>query len=440
MISYSKQNNYLIENKNYTLISSNYFFFIIYGTLVSIFFLDFFNGYLNLIPRQITWAAEIFSLILFMLIFADLAFYKLPIKFNFLTYFLIVWLFISVIGVVINNVKPFVYFAGVRNYFKFIPFFIALSIYPLPLKLIEKFFEILILISASQLLFVIPEKVIFWGKSGDLIVGTLGQNASGTLVIFQLLSFSIIISLYKCGYYTTKKFLLYSIPILLSTFITEGKIVFFILPFIFIISFLGVKNLPKIIIIFFMGFIFIIIGVFLYNFIYGNIERHFINYDSTLETLGANDISYAKNDRLRRISQVRFMFKNINHSTYSKIFGYGIGNASDSYFKLSKGEYSKRFPSLGIDKVLLSRLGWEFGYSGIFIFFFFLIFLYNYRIPNTNIEFYNGILEARKGIIIVILFSCIYNSSLIINPISFVFWSYLGIFNNIILEHESQNI
>lgn len=83
MISYSKQNNYLIENKNYTLISSNYFFFIIYGTLVSIFFLDFFNGYLNLIPRQITWAAEIFSLILFMLIFADLAFYKLPIKLNF---------------------------------------------------------------------------------------------------------------------------------------------------------------------------------------------------------------------------------------------------------------------------------------------------------------------------------------------------------------------
>ena len=434
MILNLNKNNFLFEIKNDITSGFSYLKFIFYSTLIAICLLDFLSGYLHILPRQFTWLTEIFSLMLCVVIFADIAFYKFSLKINFLIYFLFIWFLITFFGIISNNVSPFVVFAGLRNYFKFIPFFIALSIYPLSERFFKNFINIIILVSAMQLIFVIPEKIIYWKKSGDLIVGSLGSNASGTLVIFQLLSFSIIISFYKADYYTFKQFLFYSILILLSTFITEGKIVFFILPILFFVNFINIKNFRKNFVIIIIGILAMLLGVLLYNSLYGNIERHFINYNETFKTLGVSEISYGKNDRLRRISQVHFMIKNINNSFYSKFFGYGIGNASDSFFYLSKGEYNKRYYLFGIDKIFISRLGWEFGYSGVILFLCFLFILYKYNTPSSNNKLFNGILDARKGIIIVILFSSFYNNALIMNSTSFIFWSFLGIFNNILLH------
>lgn len=404
---------------------------VIYSLLLCVFFIDFLCGYLSILPRMFTWINEILSLFLLFLIFADLSLQRLNIKINFLILIALVWVIIAILGVMVNGVNFFVFLAGFRNYFKFLPLFFALSWYPLPDKLIRNIIQCLILISTIQIFFIIPEKIYYYGLSGDLIVGSLGANASGILVIFQMLVFSLLISLYKSNYYSTKAFIFYSVLILSSTFITEGKIVFFILPIIFIVYFLEISNLKKSFALVFIGLSVFIAGVFIYNYIYGDIGKYLLKSDKTEAYLGLNEISYVKINKLRRIPQVYFMFKNINKTIYKQVIGVGIGNASESYFQRSNGEYYKKFGFLGITRVFLAKLGWEFGYTGIILFLGLLLYLYFVNYGTDLDQFENGIINAKKGIVIVTLSSLIYDSALTTNQLSFTFWLYLGILNNI---------
>ncbi len=418
---------------------------VVYLMFVSVFFLDWLWGYLSFLPRQLTWLPEILSLVLLLRIVVDLSIGNIRIKNNFFTYFIYCWFFLSVIGIIINSVSPFVFLAGFRNYFKFIPLFLVFSWYPFSDKFVKQIVGILIFISVIQILFVIPEAIIYRGKSGDYIVGCLGAHASGDLGIFQLLIFSTLISLYKSNYYTLRRFITYGTLILLPAFITEAKVVFFILPIIMCVSFLDFrsKTVTRNFLILLLSLVILPGGVYIYNKIYSdkygvNIQEFLFSSEKTADHIGVGELSFRKGGELRAISAIQFMFQNINKGSYTKFFGVGIGNASDSVFPESRGEYHEKYSYWVIGRVFFARFGWEYGYLGLMLLIVFFVILFNKKNNEKNDTFYTAMFSGKKNLAIISAWCFFYNSFLVISPLAFVFWFYLGIINNRLLT-ETDN-
>ena len=420
--------------------------FAIYSMILTVFFFEWLSGFVSILPRQLTWLPEMLALVLLCRITFDLANKKIRIQNSFITHFLYLWVLLSVVGAVVNSLSPFVFIVGLRNYFKFVPLLLIFSWYPFPDEFVKRIVRIVIAIAVIQILFVIPEAIIFRSESsdwGDFVVGSLGSHASGTLAIFQLIVFSILAALYRSNYYSLKKLVIYGGLVLLPTFITEAKIIFILLPLTFLISFLDLRRrmLAKATLLTAMGAVVFIAGVNIYDNIYAqrpgrDIRAFMLSRERIMDELGTGEIAYGKSGELRRLSAVGFMFQNINQDTYTKIFGVGIGNASNSLFEGSKGKYHKKYPELRIADVSLAGIGWEFGYAGLALFGIFFFTLCIVRPREQYGPFYDGMFHGVKGLVFIAAVCFIYNSFLAINPLAFVFWLYLGILNSKLLKQK----
>jgi len=418
--------------------------FTIYSLILLVYFLDWFSSYLALLPRQITWLPEMLSFVLLVRIMFDLANKEIKIKNNFITYFVYFWLFLSIVGIAVNFVNPFVFIAGFRNYFKFIPVLLVFSWYPFPAEFVKRIIGFIIFIGLIQIFFIIPERIIFWADEGDLMVGSLGAHASGTLAIFQLLIFSILVALYKSNYYSLKKFMTYGGLVLLPTFITEAKVVFFLLPIVFAIYFLDFKGrmFARSAFLVILGSVVLVAGIYIYNSIYAewrgrDIRTMIFSPEKALDDVGLGKSPYYADGTLRRATSVKFMLESINKDIYAKILGVGIGNASDSLFPLSRGHYHKKHSELYIDRAFWARFGWEFGYVGLIFLIVFFVRLYLIKRHKEYDAFYNGIFNGVKGMVVITVLSFVYSSFLTLNPLSLVFWLYLGILNNKLLSEKA---
>lgn len=418
----------------------------IYSLILTVFCFEWLSGFVSVLPRQLTWIPDLLGLVLLCRIAFDAATKRIRIQNSFITYFVYLWLLLSIVGAIVNSLSPFVFIVGLRNYFKFVPLLLIFSWYRFPDDFVKRVVRIIVGIAVVQVLFVIPEAVIFQGESsdwGDFVVGTLGSHASGTLAVFQLIVFSMLAALYKSRFYSLRKLLIYGSLVLLPTFITEAKIVFILLPLTFMVSFLDLRRraFARATLLVVMGAIVFTAGVNIYDSIYAarpgrDVRAFMLSGERIKDELGAGEIAYGKAGELRRLSAVNFMMQNINRDTYTKMFGVGIGNASNSLFEASKGEYHRKYPELRIGDVSLAGIGWEFGYSGLVLFAIFFFTLCTIRPPEQCGPFYDGMFRGVKTLVLIAAVCFIYNSFLRINPLAFVFWVYLGILNNRLMKQR----
>jgi len=341
---------------------------------------------------------------------------------------IIILLFFSFFSFLLSNSNLNIYFAGIRNYFKFIPIFLVPIIIDKKNQkiLAKRIISIFVFFAFLQVPVAIFQRFFLYGgvSTGDVITGTLGNNASGLLTFFQFFAILLYLSLYQKGLISLRRMVIYNILLLIPCLINETKVTYILILSLFLIYFIRLKknNILSFVFLSLMTAFFLYIFVNIYQTIQNsNVTEYLSTYIQNSLLIGSYNLQYAKGGSLDRVSQIYFALMNSLTDIKRLIFGVSIGNASDSVITSSVGYFYNKFYYLQIDKTYLSRILWEWGIIGTLIWIYFFIKAGFMAIKqNTLISFWF------VGILIIFFISLPYNSSIISNQLGFLFWLILG--------------
>lgn len=444
------------------------------------FFLDYLALALHLIPRSLTWIPEVISLVILIYILGR--FFKEKDLISILTQTHLVVLFIgfTFLGLLINRIELPVAVAGIRNNLKFLPLFFLPFFYQFEKEFIKRFFTVLFFFALLQFPVTVIQRIIYETPSGDPIGGTLGANSSGILSVF--LSISIVF----WSFYFLKTelkpaaYIAGFAALLIPMGLNETKIIFFILPPAFAAMFLFTQKKRKLSSKMLIVFLCFSIGLLfigsVYNRMYvekdipvkqeikkkaeqqaekekqevpqkvepvpkkeqkssespGSAQRKPSRLNITEYFIPKRAAAVLHKKRIRvsgslnRIPQVIFAFDHIKQDPLHLLLGVGAGNASDSFFEPAKGKYHKKFEDLDIGNNMLSRMLWEYGLIGTFLFFSIFVYLFGkiWRLRKRDDTM--GVAASGYLVMIGIYFiTSIYFNTMLINLFAYLFW-FLG--------------
>jgi len=450
------------------------------------FFLDYMSLALGLIPRQFTWLPEVISLGILFYIFVKMLREKELIPILGQTQLVIFFIVLTVLGLVINRVGIPVALAGIRNNLKYLPLFFLPFFHRFDKDFMRKFLVFLFILALVQLPVTVIQRIVYKIPSGDFIGGTLGARSTGILSVFLVLclvfwSFSFIKGKLKPLVYVAG-----FAGLLLPIGLNETKISYFMLIAAFLCVFLFTRqkreHIRQILIVFLCLAVGLPLIIGMYNRLYVqeptkeqiDKKQEVVQKDLSEEMAGKQeqkslspdkqqvqkapslpDASQKENKKplktkieryfdprlilyiihrreirksgaLNRIPQVIFAFNHIKKNPARLLLGVGAGNASDSFFEKARGEYHKEFGDLDIGNNLLSRMLWEYGLIGTFLFF--SIFVY-FFIKAWGLRKSDDIIGVTaSGYLVLIVVFCItsiYFNTMLINLSGYLFW-FLG--------------
>jgi len=372
---------------------------------------------------------------------------------------------LTLIGLIINIVDIPVALAGIRNNLKYLPLFYLPFFYKFDKSFLQRFLAFLLLLALLQFPLALIQRIVYKTTSGDPIGGSLGAQSSGKLSVFLALclvfwSFHYIKSRLK-----TPVYVLGFIILIMPMGLNETKISFFILPVAFVCIFLFTRykkmHIKKILIVFVCFSLGMTLIVSLFNHLYVQEKKtdkkvvtkkinsspknelklsespvlkekkparykaiKYFDPNRIMAILYKNKI--LKRGALNRIPQVIFAFNNIKTNPARLLLGVGAGNASDSFFEKGRGKYHKKFGDLDIGNNLLSRMLWEYGLIGTFLFFAIFVFFFIKTWVLRNNDDIIGVTASGFLVLIVIFFiTSIYFNTMLMNLFGYLFW-FLG--------------
>lgn len=409
---------------------------IVYIQFVSIFLLDFLNKY-ALVPRQLTWLPDIISAFLFIAVIILLVTRRtVKIHISYLIIFSILLLH-SLFSIIYNEVPSGAIFQAIRNYFKYIPFFLLPLAYSFSNEEIKKQIYLLGFLAISQLPIALYQRFIesAGSASGDAVRGTFGT--SSLLSIFLICSFSLCIAFYIKKRITATRLLIFCVIFLFPTTINETKGTLFLLPFGLLIPALITGSISdkikRLLGTMGLGLILIIGFITIYDqFLDTSVKDDkglidFLTRENRLEGYLAPHASGLRtNLPPGRVDVIINPFKNLYHDPVHLAFGLGPGNVSTSFLgsKFS-GKYVDEF---GEQMYLaMSNLLWEFGVLGtlLVLMLWFRIFK-DSLIVAKNDNIVGSFALGWAGIMAVLTLSLFYKNIIQSDILSYIFWYYSG--------------
>ena len=399
---------------------------------VSIFSLEFFNTNYNFLPRFFTWVPEILSIFCVIIIFLSATSQKKFLPKKWFAYFIIVFVHI-LISTLLNGVPSEALFVGIRQYFKFIPFFILPFVVEMKSYDIKWQLTILSVLVFLQFPITLYQRLIQYGGmlTGDVVTGTF--NGPSSLSVFLICSIAVLF-----GFYLKKKIRLLNFIFLLAilfipTTLNETKGSLFLLPVAVctILFFMREIELRKKVLAFMLCIV--MIGVFIpvYDHFmrprwgYGLID-FFMMEDRAINYLyTGQDADFAKT--LGRGDIIKFAWQGIGADPYKLFFGVGLGNTAISYLEGFEGKYSYT-NQLGSNNQALPCIIWEWGMLGLilYILFFFLLFQDVSNLKNRN-DLFGSLSSGWQGVLVVIFLSMVYINYFHDNRIMYVFYYFSGV-------------
>lgn len=403
-----------------------------YLLFLSIFSLDYLSFNLGIIPRYLTLIPELFSVwVLIMLLFLAATNKSVAIKTRYIIFFSIFFLHI-LIGILLNLVPPGTIIAGLRVYFKCIPFFLLPAVYNFSDKQIENQIKFLLILALFQFPVAIYQKLVESRGvlSGDAVRGTL--NTSSTLSIFLVCTIAILLAFFYKKKIRRLTFLAVLFLLFLPTTLNETKGTLILLPIALIVPscFIpGIKTKIKKMLGVSAVFI-VLISIFIP--VYDHYMRPrwghgIIDIYTTREKLENSLLpSTSSHDiyRVGRIDSILFAFTMLSEDPFKLWFGVGIGNASDSFLKGFSGEYAK-YAYLIVGA--MSNLLWEIGILGVILFLLFCYLAFNDARKICGGEDISGAVALGwTGVVAVLVVSLFYNNYIHRNVIVYLFWYLTG--------------
>lgn len=327
--------------------------------------------------------------------------------------YLILGLFVAlciVAGLVLNAVNIGTFVAGGRPYLKWIPLFLLPAVYRFSeneLRLQLKTILSLALLQAPVASY--QFFIEYWNvATGDVITGTLGPGASGTLSILMLSVIAGLVTMYIRAYIRLSSLVLLSIFLFIPCTLNETKITIVLLPIAVMTPFLFAPTsrfsplqltvAGALLAVFIGGF------VSIYDYTYGAGGRY--DHNSKRRSIAdffvgqAENPSYlykgkefdakailAKQQRIGALVSATDVFKRRDEGRVGEMLlplrvlseepvllavGLGMGNTSASFLERFEGDYAGVLSEVS-GSSLISLVLWETGVIGTILF---LLFLY----------------------------------------------------------------
>lgn len=414
------------------------FFMFVTVTIIVFFAKGDFYGRFKILPGSTQLLAELTGALALLYVVAE----GVRGRFKFIrpAYWLVLMgLGITIIcGVLINGVESGPLFAGLRGYIRAIPWFFLPAIFAFSQQQIRTQLRWLLVISFLQIPISIEQKIqasrAGFGATGDTTIGTLGD--SGVLSIYLICAVCITTALYARKELKLGQFIVLFLLLLVPTTINETKVTVVLLPLGFIASYmtasepeLRAKRLVAA-----LGFLVLFGAIFVpvYNILmaqheHGTSIQDFFADEEQVDRYVSEKKEIGSQGTARRGDAIRVPLEYLAKHPIRLVFGYGIGNVSDSSFGTGfSGAY------LSMWKIFLvtsfTRFILELGLLGIF-----LILMMHWLIFQDCIAlarkkgFYGALAAGWTGAVIVMTISMFYTQTHIFPVLSFLFWYFSGL-------------
>ncbi len=405
--------------------------------LLSVFFLDYISINLGLISRQWTWIPELLSVLALLGVLAAMASgfsTRLPLRYKI---FVIGFVLISFVGVVLNTVPAGPLITGIRNYFKFLPFYLLPFAYLFTIKELGRQFKWLIFLVILQVPLALFQRLVLYRtvQSGDPISGTVG--ISSMLSILMVCSIAMVVSLYVKKHISLKVMLFSCAYLSIPTMINETKSTLLFLPLAILMPFFLSKGVDKkfsqLLVVGSAVVVIMVAFVASYDYFmkprwgYGLLE--FLTMDGRVEHyLHKGTEADDSADEVGRFDSYFLALSVLSEDPIKLLFGLGIGNVSNSFLPGMNGEYWEKYAHLGIQITTISYFLWEIGLLGLLLHFWVLFQIYlDAKYLSTD----NGILGALglcwMVVTIIVFITMGYKRFLYTNVMGYLFWFYSGL-------------
>jgi len=355
----------------------------IYLLFFSVFFLDYFALKLDLIDDKVALLPDILSMVAVLVVAMLAVTGANAIVKKYVTLFF-VFLAVIAMGIAINGLSSGTLIIGIRNYLKFLPFFLVPAVYAFSDKEISrqlKFILALVLIQGPLALF---QKFVQFGirSSGDFISGTLSSGGQVPILMGGVIA--VLTAFYLRGSIKTYLYIFCLGIILIPVVLSESKASIGYLPLAFFVPIYFNKRREKK-----SGNSFAVLAIFsLVAVLFVGVYDYFAQYgresargglvqfftSGTAETyLNRGAVSARRVTKTGYVDVILLPLTQLSEEPMKLFFGLGIGSVSDSAIeglKEGKDNYKKYDIAIGSSASLFL---WEIGIFGLLIY---LLFFY----------------------------------------------------------------
>lgn len=328
----------------------------------------------NVVGRIIAWTPDVLALVAMVLVMSIAAQRRelaLPYRYGL---FLIVYLLITLGWAVVSGIPSGVMLAGIRSYLKYLPFFLLPFVYHFGEAQMRR--QLLVLLGLSMLqmpVAVFQRFVTFAGtRTGDVITGTLGGNASGILSVYLACAIAVVTAFYVKGRIGARTLVPIVVVLSIPMMLNETKISVLLLPAAIIGPLMlgrrdGSAGAKKALVLALVG------GVVMAGFLaaYQSLQERSVVEFFTNENKVQQYLAPGKNPQFEQVTNrfdsINVALQQLSHDG-NLLLGVGIGNASLSFSDKLTGEYYRKYENLAPGMVYLSKVLWELGVTGVLVY------------------------------------------------------------------------
>ncbi len=354
------------------------------------------------------------------------------------------------LGVIINAVPPGAIVFGIRPYLKWVPIFLIPVVYQLSQGDLKELLKFILMMALLQCPFAIFQRFIQYKdiSTGDVITGTLGENASGALSIFMVSAIALLIA-----FYVRKRIRFSQVMVLVSllfipTTINETKVTLILLPLALVVPYIfsvrkikpiQLIGIPVLALMLTIGFVAIYdqvaskwgglsVGFFVdkqaETYMYRGDDRH-DDVELSPRRIGKNLLLPKEIITLEegggRIDKILLPINVLSNDSVKLWVGLGVGNAMLSSVSISSGSYGWRLGIISND-TLMSFLLWETGIGGLLLFLIFMLLVtYDaYKLARTD-DIRGAMAAGWLGVLVIIFLSIPYTNIFYFSVLIYLF-------------------
>ncbi len=404
---------------------------------VSIFSIDYLVDIAGVLPSTFTLIPELLSAITLLIVIAYFTKTKiLMLDSKYIILFAIFGLHI-IFGIIINGYDAGPVVAGIRAYFKYIPFFLLAAVYVFSDTQIWKQLMLLLVLLVFQMPIALFQKFVIYAEysTGDVVRGSL--TTSSFLTIVLVCAISIVFAFYLKNKISLNKLIIIAFILFIPTTINETKSTLILLPIAILIPAIILKSRGESKKSIFK--LFTIVGLLFVSFVtiydlfwgerYGEdgsildfytdiykIEKYLApgKVIEHKETIGRGDLLVLPAKTLYEKDPVKL------------ITGLGMGSVTDTPVGELEGEFS-HFREEGLVQNSFSYLFWEVGILGILLSSIFMLMIFqDAKRLSRGPKLANIIGTGWLGVVPVIAISLFYKDIIPVNSLMYLFWYFSG--------------
>ncbi|WP_250658137.1 hypothetical protein [Alkalimarinus coralli] len=407
---------------------------LVYALIIAVFFFDYIASQtgagraIALVPELLSGLATV--LIIFEWVRSKQIFISAKYIFIFILFCLL-----AVIGVVLNDVEPGAIVAGIRNHFKFVPFFLLPALFYSTDKELSVQFKVVLIILLIQVPLAYFQRYIQYPNklTGDVVSGTVG--ISSILSILLISSIAILVGFYFKNRIPLRWLAILSLFLFLPTVINETKGTLFLLPIaLFVPMFFAmisnrsrIKNILPMICISSL-----LIGGFvaLYHQPKEEKEQNIINFvtEGKMQKYLYKQNTEGDVTTIGKFDSIVIALNHMSQNIPKLFFGLGIGNVAPSFSEKFSGEYSESHVRYGVNITSIGYLIWETGLIGLILILCGCYFVFSDAIYLSKSETISGDFAIGWAAVMVIFtVSLMYKNILVENVIIYLVAYFSGV-------------